>query len=303
MRKLLKLVAIIFAFTSTIAHAQTVTTSTVDGNTSGFQMSARVGYDVLPMYKNNTPFIDYNAGIEFGVSADYYWNWIGVGADFDYIKNSPSSIYPTDNLYDGATLLNSFNLDEQSITRIFYGIGPDFRYLSGSFMAELNTRVGMSNIKGGRTLLEETTTASPGQMLNFHAGYDANVLAAKAQVRFTYFFTDNFGVHLGAYYMNHFSVPELEEGGISAYYKKFNEVSDVDGDFYNLEQEDGYFREACENNISSIGVFAGLTYRFKAKKECEVCCKSYALAVTAKDKFTGELLPNTDVAIKNLKEK
>ncbi len=299
MKNIIKLLVFVLFLSSTAITAQI----TVTPYENGLQISARAGYDILPMYENNTPYIDYKAGIAFGVSTDYYWNWIGVGLDFDYIKNRPLSTYPTDNMYLGGTLLSSFDLDEQSITRMFYGIGPDFRYISGSFQAELNTRIGMGVIKGGRTLLQETTTASPGAVLNFHAGYDAHVLSAKSQLRFTYFFNDNFGAHLGGYYINHFSVPELEEfGGVSAGYSSFTEVDDIDIHFTQIDEGDGFYREPCENNISSIGVFAGITYRPKAKKkECEVCCKSYALAVTAKDKFTGELLPNTDVAVKNLK--
>ena len=303
MKNLVKLVAFVLLLTTTSINAQ-VTTSTVSPYEDGLQMSIRAGYDILPMYKNNTPYIDYKGGMEFGTSIDYYWGWIGAGFDFDYIKNKPVSTYPTSDLFYAGTSITSFDLDEQPITRMFYGIGPDFRYLNGKFQAELNTRVGMGKIKGGRTFLQETTTGSPGLGLNFHAGYDAHVLSAKSQLRFTYFFNDNFGAHFGAYYINHFSVPELEEfGGISAGYNSFTEVDDVDIHFTQIDEGDAFHRKPCENNISSIGVFAGITYRPKAKekKECEVCCESYALAVTAKDKFTGELLPNTDVAIKNLK--
>ncbi|HIP47743.1 MAG TPA: OmpA family protein [Lutibacter sp.] len=303
MKNLQKLLFVFVLLLAIKTNAQ-VTTSANPVDQSGFMMSIRAGYDIVPMYKNNTPYIDYKGGLELGMSADYYWSWFGMGFDFDYIKNKPLSTYPIDNLFIGGTQLTSFVLDEQPITRMFYGIGPDFRYVSGKFQAELNTRVGMGKIKGGRTFLQETTTGSPGLGLNFHAGYDAHVLSAKSQLRFTYFFNDNFGAHFGAYYINHFSVPELEEfGGTSAGYRGFTEVNDVDIHFNQIDQGDGFHRKPCENNISSIGLFTGITYRPKAKvkKECEVCCQSYALAVTAKDKFTGELLPNTDVAIKNIK--
>jgi len=114
---------------------------------------------------------------------------------------------------------------------------------------------------------------------------------------------ENFGLHAGAYYINHFKVKELEESGIGAFYRGVKLNTSTGNDYYEVNNDAGHIREACEEcNISSIGVFAGLTYRFKAKdKTCEVCCTTYALAVTAKDKFTGELLPNTDVAIKNMK--
>lgn len=300
MKNLCKLLVAFFIVSIFTIDAQTTSTP---ADQHGFMMSLRVGYDMVPMYENNTPYIDYKGGLELGMSADYYWSWFGVGFDFDYIKNNPLSTYPIDNLFIGGTQLTTFVLDEQAITRLFYGVGPNFKYQnqSGSFLAELNTRVGMGKIKGGRTYLQETSVGN--NVLNFHAGYDTSVLSGKAQLRFTYFMNENFGLHAGAYYINHFKVKELEESGIGAYYRGMKLNNSTGNDFYEVNDDVGHIRSACEEcNISSIGVFAGLTYRFKAKdKTCDVCCKTYALAVTAKDKFTGELLPNTDVAIKNMK--
>jgi hypothetical protein len=59
--------------------------------------------------------------------------------------------------------------------------------------------------------------------------------------------------------------------------------------------------EVEKNTISSVGVFAGLTFKFPSKKEKCNACDTYSLAITAKDKFTGDLLPNTDVAIEDTK--
>jgi len=299
MKKLLPLL-FVFILLAIKTNAQ-VTTSTLPEDQTGLMMSLRVGYDILPMYKNNTPYIDYKGGLELGMSADYYWSWFGMGFDFDYIKNKPLSTYPIDNIFIGGTQLTNFVLDEQPIRRYFVGIGPNFKYQSGNFLAELNTRVGLGKIYDGRTLLQETSVGN--NVLNFHAGYAANVLSGKAQLRFTYFMNEKFGLHAGAYYINHFKVKELEEGGAGAFYRSFKSINATGEEHYEVNNDVGNIRKACEEcNISSIGIFAGLTYRFKAKdKTCEVCCKTYALAVTAKDKFTGELLPNTDVAIKNMK--
>lgn len=264
-----------------------------------FQLSPRVGLD-FPTYNNGTPYIDYNSGLMVGLSADYYFSWIGLGVDFDYINNNPENTYPTTNVFDSASgsALTDFSLTEEGITRIFYGIGPSFKYMNGmgNFHAELNTRVGLASLKGGRTQLTENTVLN--QTLNFHAGYDAsNLVTAKGQLRFTYFFNETFGAHIGGYYTRHFDVEEATEGGISASY-------------YNLdEQEQGSTvlginnvrEEACVHDISSVGVFAGLTIKLKSqhKESCCTTCDTYALAVTAKDEFTGELLPQTSVALKD----
>ena len=189
-----------------------------------WQFSPRVGYD-MPTYNNNTPYIDYKGGLDIGFSVDYYWRWFGLGFDFDYIKNKPESTYPTNNLIDPASgsALTQFSLSEDGITRIFYGIGPNFKYQSKSdkFHAELNTRVGLASIKGGRTELRETMILN--DQLNFHAGYDASsVLTFKGQVRFTYFINETFGIHLGGYYMRHLKVKEEIESGVSARYRRFS---------------------------------------------------------------------------------
>lgn len=265
-----------------------------------FQLSPRVGLD-FPTYNNGTPFIDYNSGLMAGVSADYYFSWFGLGLDIDYIKNSPENIYPTDNLFDGVSgsALTDLSLSEDGITRLFYGIGPDFKYISlfGDFHAELNTRAGFASIKGGRTELRENTVLN--DVLNFHAGYDASsVFTAKAQLRITYFFSENFGAHIGGYYMRHFNVAESLETGVSASYRTFDE--DTQGSIVRDIQNTRV--EACEHDISSVGVFAGLTIKLKSKhtNTCCTTCDTYALAVTAKDKFTGQLLADTAVAVKDL---
>ncbi|MBP8793182.1 MAG: OmpA family protein [Lutibacter sp.] len=274
-----------------------------------FQMSPRLGYD-FPTFDNNTPYIDYKGGLEVGLSLDYYWNWFGIGADFDYIKNKPESTYPTTNLFNAFSLpITTFNLNEDKITRIFYGIGPNFKHQNqqGNFVAELNTRAGLASIKGGRTLL---TDAATNNLLNFQAGYDSkNVLSAKAQVRLTYFFNETFGVHAGAYYLRHFNVTEEFDSsiGASASYQPF-----TNNDGRNLVDQSGPIArsEPCDCDISSIGVFAGITIKLTKKAGCDVCGKDHfphccatcgcGVTVTAKDKFTGEILPNTDVVLTDL---
>ncbi len=275
-----------------------------------FQISTRVGYDIIPMYDNNTPYIDYNGGLELGLSLDYYWDWYGLGLDFDYIKNMPESIYPTNFIASSAS---NWSVLENSISRTFIGIGPDFKYQSNNFTLELNTRVGISNIKGGRTELLYTGFPIP---FNFHAGYNAkSVLSAKAQLRATYFFNENWGVNGGVYYLKHFGVTEESEniygGNYSAAYLPFFTVPDPTGGnqtYYDSHGVPEYRSNACDCDISSIGVFAGISYRFSPKsKSCPVCGTDHTpkccntcgcgVTVTAKDKFTGELLPQTDVVL------
>jgi len=265
---------------------------------SNWQFSPRVGYD-LPSYKNNTPYIDYKGGLDLGLSIDHYWNWFGIGLDVDHIKNKSKSIYPTTNLTNSLSIpLTSFSLTENTITRNFAGLGPDFRYETNSrkFSAELNTRIGMAYIKGGRTELRETTTPL-NQLLNFHAGYNAkNILSAKAQLRFNYFFNDYVGVNVGAYYLQHFKTQELVDPtlGIAAAYQPF--TTGAKGTTYSGLRTDRV--QPCNCDVASIGAFAGVVVKIPSKKNKPEKV-IYTLRVTAKDKFTGALLPETEVQLKN----
>lgn len=263
-------------------------------------ISLRAGYD-FPTYYNNTPYIKYKGGFEVGLSVDYYWRWIGAGIDVDYIRNKPKSNYPTTNLVDASSLpITSFTLSEGKITRIFYGIGPDFKYQlkNGKFVAEINTRVGLSYIKGGRTELRETTTGS-NRLLNFHAGYDVKTnFSVKGQVRLTYFIIPNLGIQLGAYYLRHFNVPEKSDSklNMSALYQPLTDAVIVGLSTYDGPQVQR--NEPCNCDIASVGLFAGITYRF-FKKPKEICEPIYGLTITARDKYTHEILPDTKVSVKN----
>jgi outer membrane protein OmpA-like peptidoglycan-associated protein len=265
---------------------------------ANWHFSPRVGYD-LPKYRNNLPYIDYKGGLDVGLSVDHYWKWFGLGIDLDYIKNKPKSVYPTDNLFNSLSApLTSFSTVENSITRTFAGIGPDFRYenKTGKFSAELNTRVGLAYIKGGRTELRETVTPL-NQLLNFHAGYDVkNLLSAKAQLKANYFFNDYLGVNVGAYYLQHFNAPEMVDPtlNVSASYQPFR--TSGTSNTYNGLRVDRV--KPCNCDIASIGVFAGVVVRIPKSKE-KPAQVNYALKIIAKDKYTHELLPETEVQIKN----
>ncbi|RPD94098.1 OmpA family protein [Aureibaculum marinum] len=273
-----------------------------------FQISPRFGYD-FPTYNNNTPYIDYDGGLDLGISLDYYWTWFGVGFDFDYIMNQPKSTYSTDNIFetDLVTPINSFNLTEDNITRMFYGIGPNFQYRTKSrkFIAELNTRVGLATIDGGRTYLEGTS----GRFfypLNFHAGYkDNGVLTYKGQVRFTYYISNKIGINAGAYYMNHIDAVELSEGGRSAMHQPLLATTDKNQQPINTIETEPIIRtQALQHDISSYGAFVGVSIKLGKTKteeeECELCSETCNINITAKDKFTGQLLANTEIVLEDL---
>ena len=295
-RYIMKKIFILLGVLQTLMIGVTAQTTQSGATTKGFGASVRGGYDLLPFYNNNTPYINYKGGLAAGASVNYYWGWLGLGGDFDYIQNRTQSTYPT-----AAYTSSVLDLKEDKISRMFYGIGPSFKYQSTEkFAAELFLRGGMANIKGGYTNLSVT---SPTQLLNHHAGYDAkNVLSAKAQAQFTYYFTRSIGLHAGVYYLRHFKTPELTDAklGFSAAYLP------VSGDNSGSQPSLGRRNNACNCDISSLGAFAGVSIQLPKKEkkpapkeDCNTC-DNYALAVTAKDQYTGEILPNTDVVLKNV---
>ncbi|MCH5690452.1 hypothetical protein LWM68_43205 [Niabella sp. W65] len=99
-------------------------------------------------------------------------------------------------------------------------------------------------------------------MLNHHAGYDAkNVLSAKAQAQFSYYFTHSVGLHAGVYYLRHFQTPELTDArlGFAAAYLP---AGDKGGAQPSLVQRSN----ACNCDISSVGAFAGVSIQLPKRK-------------------------------------
>lgn len=312
MKNLTSFLLLFFLFfinNSKINAQSTVTPSNADDN-DGLRVSLRAGYDI-PAFGNNTPYINYKGGLEAGASIDYYWNWIGLGADFDYINNKPKSVYPTSNLWVGGTSVTNFSLIENKITRMFYGIGPSFRFLrkpNSDF--EFKLRGGLSSIKGGKTELLGDISGT-NTLLNFHAGYNLkNSLAAKASLQYNRFFNQNFGFTVGAYYLQHFKGTELVDPsyGVSAAYLPFS--NDQGENIADLKSGMSYREKACDCEIHSVGIYAGLVFKFGGKKKtdvCQVCKKDHYphccttcgcdVTITARDKFTKELLDKTDVVL------
>lgn len=302
--KIIKLILIVLLVTLQIVQTNAQIAGTLNQLTgkSYFQLTPRISADI-PNFNNNTAFIKYKTGLDVGLSVDYYWGWFGFGADVDFIKNKTQSTYPTTNIANATNVpLTSFSVIENPVTRLFYGIGPNYKYQSksGKFTTEINTRVGLASIKGGYVEHKETTTVLK-ELLNFHAGYNVkNVLSTKIQLRSTYFINNSWGINAGAYFLQHHKATEQVDPvlGFAAKYIPINNATTPN----TFTGTTAYRQAPCNCTASSIGVFVGVSYKLgvKAKnKSKEVCLPEYGLAVTARDKFTGELLSNTEVQVKN----
>ncbi len=254
-----------------------------------FNISLRGGLD-FPSYDNQTKYIDYKPNLNLGISADYYFNWIGLGVDADYLSNKPKNSYPTENLYLGSTKLSDPTLTENKIQRYFFGIGPNFRWaISDQLGLTFKLKGGISNIKGGETLLISNNGAT-NYNLNSHQGYDEkNVFSGKGQLEFNWFFSENTGLNVGGYYLQHFKTKDLSQNGNSGYIpftanNNQNVISPANADFRT---------SALDHEVHSVGFFAGLTFRFSSKDSSP----NYGLIVIARDKETGLILPDTFVEL------
>ncbi len=176
-------------------------------------------------------------------------------------------------------------------------------------------------------------------IMTYHSGFDNQVVPTfKAQARATYWFKgDKWGVNGGVYYMNHFGVEESKKNQLlidngylpnnnsfGYYYYQLNTfsspgVNNGEATYTNIQPppttrtyEVGTdFDQQQKIKLASVGIFAGVSYRIlpstkekKPKVEAEKIVEpevKYCVQVTAKDKFTNEVIPNTDVALKNSK--
>lgn len=290
----------------TTLEAQITIKETTTDYRSGWHLSLRGGRDV-PSYLGFSPYIQYKPGLSVGASADYYWDWFGLGADFDYMANASRSTYPTNDLYLFETEpFVDFYLEENPIDRFFLGTGFNLKLQpTDNFSTELKIRGGISSISGGYTLLAGEPLVSDPGLLNFHGGFDPEneeiVPAGKVQVEFKYFFSENVGINFGAYYMHQFEAPEAYDPMLDIYagYQPFEQsggMNSINNPFFYPAMS------SCACDYTSWGVTAGITVRFPETRigpgEKPVP-QTGNIRVTARDVQTGQLLPGTQVVLKN----
>ena len=272
---------------------------------SGIHLSVRGGLD-FPSYPGFSPYIQYKPGLSTGISVDYYWGPLGIGADLDYLANASQSTYPTQNLYLLMTeRFVNFHLEENRIDRFFLGGGLSLKLQpTRNFSTELKIRGGISSISGGYTLLMGAPLPYAFEPLNFHAGFEQAdneaVPAGKGQVEFKYFFSEQVGINFGAYFVYQSKVREAYDppSGIYSGYYPFVTT----GDIHSIETDFIPAFSPCTCDYTSWGVTAGVTIRIPGNRESVAPpppTSTGNIRVTARDIQTGQLLPNTQVVLKN----
>lgn len=225
-----------------------------------WQIAPRVGYDFSTNLNKNARYLETKPAITAGLGIDHYWanRWYGVGLDVDYYRNPTAHTMPDqaleyrDPLGVAVDTVN-FRDHKEDLQRFFVGIGPSFRYpfkeCCSRWSAELNLRAGITFLKGAKYHGENYTEniLVYADLYDVEA-YDQTPLTAKAQLRFSYFFSPSWGLHLGGYFTNAFDVKTND-----IVYRTVNNRLQIS--YYND------WSEQTKGNLFSYGAFAGISWR------------------------------------------
>ncbi|TDG37638.1 hypothetical protein EZJ43_00650 [Pedobacter changchengzhani] len=284
------------------------------------QISIRGGYDVAQKHDFSNFASKNLKGFNAGASFDKYWNWLGAGIDVDFLQNQKPEYTAANDFTTYMTaqpyiLGTDYNIQANAtkLTRIFAGIGPDFKYqtVDNKWTAELNLRGGVTRTDG--SMLEYSTKAvrpilNPflsrgGDAVNastvtgnsnpenegvfYHKGYDKEyILTAKAQARISYTITDNLSANVAAYYMYY--------QGSKALYNTQDYTGSTPPVYATIKPTFGL------SALSSLGASAGISYRIFGNQTHVKKQKGYnTLTVFVKDELTNQPLHDVDVMVTN----
>lgn len=284
------------------------------------QISIRGGYDQAQKNK----FSDFASknlkGFNAGASFDKYWNWLGAGIDIDYLQNEKPQYTSANDFTTYMTaqpyvLGTDYSIQESAskLTRVFAGIGPDFKYQTNNnkWTGELNLRAGVTRTNG--SALEYSTKAVKpifnsilsrgGDAVNastvtgntnpenegvfYHDGYKKDfILTAKAQARISYNITDNLSANVAAYYMYY--------DGSKAVYNNQDFTGSPAPTYATITPTFGL------SSLSSYGASAGISYRiFGGESQPKKQKGNNSLTILVKDELTNEPLRDVDVMVSN----
>ncbi len=306
--------AIIFITNWSIVIAQTEEAENL--NTSKFKVGINIGYD-LPQFTNNYTYYKLNGGLKFGFKIDYNISRWGIGINYDRMINTPKSSLNNVVYYD--TLLSPMSSAMIStvttnIKRQFIGIGPNYQWSLGN-MLDLKAyfRGGMTKFNGGELI---STSADPlsSNTTDYHVlfgGFNEWVISAMTGFEAQYWLTSSLGIEAGAYFLKHWGLHPDKEfdllnlGNIGIVYGE-SPITNVNDQMVIGKTDAMVIREAVCSSYSSLGINAGIVYRFGQSKNdagCNNCnCPddTHKVVVTVKDLYTEKIIPNADVAIKDI---
>lgn len=261
-----------------------------------------------------------NAGIDF----NYYFNRIiGASVTGDFFSNAYKKIEATSPPFTNSNI--SFTQKNQ--VNIFSGLGPIVRTrVSNRLEASAAVYGGMLWHKKNNYQADYSSSFGSTTMLKFSGTKPVSAIAVKGALRFAYDINPRIAVSAGVeYIMPFFGTKQYQTGLLhnssAGYFVNTpNTIAGVVNgsqrafDSSYVKTSGFYYKQGVEqtSKLKLLAFNVALKFRFggtgtktrvKKVKEKECCgeCPVYGLAVTARDKFTREVLPNTDIAIKNTK--
>ncbi|MCP4124060.1 MAG: OmpA family protein [Bacteroidetes bacterium] len=278
-----------------------------------WQFDVRGGYDFVfindeILTYGETRFHEYKGGPMVGASASKYWNWIGVGLDFDWMRNK-INVETSENDLPLRTLTENIN-------RFFVGAGPNFKYQipNNKYSLEVAPRIGIALAKGGEALVYyEEQGPNLYRYQSYKSGFERKAgLGAGVRVQNTYWFHDNVGVHAGASYLFHHNAPYMSESNFDDELNAPGFFSDTylgwmasmgdyramtDGEYINAVMQTDVIKD--KTNIHSVNVFGGISARFGVTPKPPKAPKDVTsdIEVTVEDKQTGGVLEGATVQL------
>jgi outer membrane protein OmpA-like peptidoglycan-associated protein len=261
-------------------------------------------------------------GLMGGIDYNYYFTKnIGASASADIFSNKYNLIDGTDGPFVKANMKIA---SQKNQLNKFIGLGPIGRFpLGNKFQISLAAYGGI--LFHNKKEYKATYTAAPypsATVVQFNNTKSVSAAAVKGSVRVAYNASARLGVSLGAeYIVPFFSKLQYSNGLVnksSAGYlvnipNGFNSVlTQLHFDSTYHKNTPSRVQEVTTKPLRLLAVNLAVHFKFgvprvprapraaKAKKpKCCGTCPVYSLAVTARDKYTKEILPNTDVVIKN----
>jgi outer membrane protein OmpA-like peptidoglycan-associated protein len=267
-------------------------------------------------------------GLMGGIDYNYYFNsYIGASGTFDFFSNKYNVIEATNPPFVTANIQIA---SQKNQINKFVGLGPIGRLPIGNKFHATVALYGGLLFHKKNSYQADYTAAVPAAstMVKFNSTKSVSAFAAKGSVRFAYDHSPRLGFSLGAEYIIPFFSTSQKQAALmhpssTGYLINFpNQVlaggtATVFNSGYNssgLSALSTLQREPVAADLKLLAINLAVHLKFgvpripKApktaktkKKKCCGTCPVYALGVTARDKFTKEILPNTDVVIKNNK--
>ena len=276
------------------------------------------GYD-YPLFSLPFKELEYKGDRYLGAHLDYQFSskW-GFRLDYANIKTRPNILIP-DSIYYGLNKEPAVK-NTMPLKRQFVGIGPTYATGNSRWKFLVSPMIGYAWLSGGDASATSMDTKSlPGattDLLLINTGFNDQVLSAKLDLDLSYAITDNISLTLGAYYLRHFGVHfdtfnDLGYGNLPIAHGEAIFDHSVNPYTFTNQSPNIITNDPTKNkckDLSSVGLTLGLDFTFGKKvkskiKEppCLICPDGKnKVVVTVRDELSKKIIPNADVAIKNM---